>query len=61
MKLSIYINQEKAIEWGLNTSQCILVDLFASLSSWADIAKEIDGEIWYFFAKPKMLKEAPML
>lgn len=61
MKLSLYINQEKALEWGLSGSECFLVDLFSHLPKWADSHTVIDEEIWYFFAKPKILKEAPIL
>lgn len=60
MKFTITINQEKAIEWGLNLQQSSLIDLFLLLPQWAD-AEVIDGEVWYFFAKPKMLEEMPIL
>lgn len=61
MKLSIYINQVKSIEWWLNKTEAILVDLFSKLPLWADSNKTIWNDIYYFFAKPKILKECPIL
>lgn len=61
MKLTFFINQEKAIEWNLSYSECIVVDLFSHLPKWADSYQKIEDDIWYFFAKPKMLTEAPLL
>ena len=56
MKWNIYINQKKAIEWELSFAESILVDLFTAMPLWAE-----NDNWWYFFAKPKILEEAPML
>lgn len=60
MKYSIYINQTKAVEWGINLQEATLIELFSHLPTWAE-PEIIEGEIWYFFAKPKILEEAPIL
>ena len=61
MKYTIFINQTKVIEWWLNTSEAILVDLFSHLPKWAEKYQIINNEIWYFFSKKKILNEVPML
>ena len=61
MKYHILINQTKVLEWRLNMSEAILVDLFSHLPSWADKYQIINNEIWYFFSKKKILEEVPML
>jgi len=60
MKYNININQEKTLEWGLNLQQACLVDLFHILPTWAEM-EVIDGEIWYFFSKNKILEEIKIL
>ena len=61
MKKTIYINQEKAIEWGLSFPEASIIDLFCKLPLWADGKQREDWKIRYFFAKPKILKELPLL
>lgn len=60
MKYQVNINVEKCIAWELSLQEAVLVDLFVNLPSWAD-NKIIDGDTWYFFAKPKILEELPIL
>ena len=60
MKYSIFINQTKALEWGINLQEATLIDLFSHMPTWAK-PEVIENEIWYFFAKNKILDECPIL
>lgn len=59
MRFNTYINNSKCLEWELNASQGALFDLLNQLSSWADDVV-IDGEVYYFIAKSKILQELPL-
>lgn len=61
MKKTIYINQEKMLEWEIDLPHACIVDLFTKLPLWADGKQKEDGKIRYFFAKPKILSELPGL
>ena len=60
MRYSLYINQVRALEWGLNLPQCAVLSVVCEASSWAD-GTLMDGEIYYWFAKSKLLSELPMV
>ena len=60
MKYSLYINQVKAIEWGLNPQQAILFSFLYELPSWAN-SEIINGEPYYWVTKPKIIEELPLL
>jgi len=46
------------MDFGLNVSEAVLMDLFNQLSSWAD-EKLIDGETFYHCSRNKVLDELP--
>ncbi len=60
MRFSVYINQVKTIEWGLNTSETILFSFLHDLPTWAN-GKEFDSGIYYWVSKSKIIEELPML
>lgn len=60
MQYSIYINQERALEWGLNASQAILFGFLYEVPSWAD-PSVIDGQTFFRIAKSKISEELPLL
>lgn len=60
MKYSIYINQVKAIEWRLNLTEASVFAFCYELPSWAN-SSNINGEIWYQYAKTKIINEYPLL
>lgn len=60
MQFSLYINQVKALEWGLNAQQAVLFAFVYELSSWAD-AIEVDGFVYHRISKGKILRELPLL
>ena len=60
MKYSLYINQPKAVELGLNVSQALMFDLITGVHVWAqDII--VDGEVYYWVARSKICEELPIL
>lgn len=60
MRYSIFINQIKAVEWGLNLSDAAVFSFCYDLSAWAD--KVILGnEVYYFASRTKALEELPMV
>ena len=60
MQFSIYLNQAKALEWGLNLSQSVLFSYAYELQSWAK-AKVIGEEVFYWLSKSKATEEMPLL
>lgn len=60
MRYNISINQPKAIEWGLSLSEAFTFGFCYELPSWAD-AHEINGKVFYFASRHKVLKELPLL
>ena len=60
MQFSLYINQEKAVEWDLNLQQSILFSFLYSVPSWADPIS-INDEIYFFISKAKIAEELPIL
>lgn len=53
------INQVKCREWGLTLAQGALFDLLNQASSWAK-AHLIDGEVYYWVSRNKVLDEIPV-
>ncbi|TVO37370.1 hypothetical protein [Vibrio algivorus] len=60
MRFSLYINQEKAMEWGLNANLAILFGYLHDLPTWGK-AFVIDGEVYYWSGKDKIISELPLL
>ena len=59
MRFSTYINNQKAIEWGLNASQAALFDLLNQASSWAGEIV-IDGAVFYWVSRGGVIQELPL-
>lgn len=59
MRFSTYINNQKALEWGLNANQAALFDLLNQASSWAEEII-VDGIVYYWVSRNKVLEELPL-
>lgn len=60
MKYSILINQVRALEWGLTTSEAVVFSWIYELASWAD--KLIyDDKTYYFSSRAKACEELPIV
>lgn len=59
MRFSTYINNQKAIEWGLNANQAALFDLLNQASSWAEEVI-VDGVVYYWVSRHKVIEELPL-
>lgn len=60
MKYTWYINYIKCKEFGLKINQGAIMDLMTHLPLWAE-AKEIEGEIYYYFTAQKIIEELPII
>ena len=60
MKYYININQSKAVEWGLTSSEAIVFSWIYELSSWADKI-EYKNKIYYYGSKNKACEELPII
>ena len=60
MQFSIYINQPRAMEWGLNLQQATLFAFLYDVPNWATEVI-IDDRAFYWVAKGKILDELPVL
>lgn len=60
MKFSIYINQVKALEWGLNIQQSVLFNYLYELPSWAK-SFVVYGGVYWWAGKDKIISELPIL
>lgn len=61
MKYSSYIDNETALNWGLNVQQAVLFDWIYSLPSWADLMTSGSGKRFYYASKNLACKELPLL
>ena len=59
MRFSTYINNQKALEWGLNANQAALFDLLNQAPSWAEEII-VDGVVYYWVSRNKVLEELPL-
>ena len=59
MRFSTYINNQKALEGGLNANQAALFDLLNQASSWAEEII-VDGVVYYWVSRNKVLEELPL-
>lgn len=60
MQFSIVIDQSKAMEWHLSCAEAALFSFLYNLPSWAE-HKDIEGDLYYYVAKSKIIAEMPML
>lgn len=60
MQYSIFINQIKAVEWGISTQQAILFGFLHNSASWA-YSTVVDGITYYSLSKSKICTELPLL
>lgn len=60
MKSVSLIQNQKSHEWGLSIQEAYLFSFLYELPSWADHIP-VKGEIFYFCAKSKIIKELPLL
>jgi len=60
MQFSIFINQDKALEWGLNAQQAMLFAFLYEVPSWAKPTDK-GGVIYYHISKGKVVQEMPLL
>lgn len=59
MRFTTVINNVRCIEWGINQTQGALFDLLNQASSWAE-AISINGEIFYWVSREKIMQELPL-
>jgi len=60
MKYGFYIDQVRSLEWGMNPSQAIAFAFCYTLPSWAEPII-VEGKVFYFASRNKVLEEAPMI
>lgn len=60
MQFSLYINQVKALEWGLNAPQAMLFAFLYELPSWAEPIV-VNNVVHYRITKTKVIEELPLL
>ena len=60
MKYNININQKKAVEWGLTSSEAIVFSWIYELASWADKI-EYKNKTYYYGSKNKACEELPIV
>ncbi|WP_332399267.1 hypothetical protein [Vibrio metschnikovii] len=60
MRFSLFINQAKAMEWGLNVQQAILFSYLHDLPTWGKYTV-INGEAFWWSGKDKVICELPIL
>lgn len=59
MQIITQINNVKCLEWGLNANQGALFDMLNQSASWAKTVV-IDGEVWYWVSRNKVIEELPL-
>lgn len=59
MQIITHINNAKCLEWGLNANQGALFDMLNQSASWAKTVV-IDGEVWYWVSRNKVIEELPL-
>ncbi|WP_368882201.1 hypothetical protein [Shewanella algae] len=60
MRYSIYINQARAMEWGLNLQQSTLFSYLHDLPTWGKCVI-VNGEAYWWSGKDKIIVELPIL
>lgn len=60
MQFSIYLNQPRAQEWGLNLAQAVFFSYLYEAQSWCD-SEIINDQVYYWISKEKVIQELPIL
>lgn len=60
MQYHLIINQQKAIEWGLDLKLAGLFAFLYEVPSWAT-SVNVGGETWFWISRSKILEEVPVL
>jgi len=60
MKYSSYIDNVRALDWGLTIQQAYIFSWLWDIPSWSDTAI-FDNDVWYFASKTRALDELPLL
>jgi len=60
MRFTTYINNPRAIEWGLSLNEAYLFSWLYELPSWAE-SIITDNEVYYFASRLKVIEELPLL
>lgn len=60
MQFTILINQQKALEWGLNLSQAAVFSVIHQVPTWADEVIK-DDTTFYAISKQKLVSELPVV
>ena len=60
MQFSIFINQSRAVEWGLNSQQALLFAYLYTVPSWA-ASLTLNGLVYYRLDKAKVIDDLPIL
>lgn len=58
MRLTIYFNQVRMIEWGLNPNHAALVCALNQAHTWAE-ASVIDGKMFFWVSRKRVMDELP--
>ena len=58
MRLTIYFNQARMIEWGLNPNHAALVCALNQAHTWAE-ASVIDGKMFFWVSRKRVMDELP--
>jgi hypothetical protein len=59
MQYSVLIDQKRALEWGLDISECAVLELVARAASWATPGTS-GGKVFYQLTNAKMRAELPL-
>lgn len=60
MQLTVPIDQGCAMRWKLSLAQSLVFSFVYSLPSWAT-SKTVDGQVFYYITKGKIIEELPLL
>jgi len=60
MRYTISIDQIRSQEWKLTLSEAAVFDFCTRLASWAE-PMLIDGQVWYFASRNKVIEELPII
>lgn len=60
MQYTIFINQPRALEWGLNPQQATLFAFLYECPSWCNAVSQ-DDQVFFAISKKKIIEELPLL
>lgn len=58
MIFTVYFNQQRMVEWGLNANQAALVSLLNQVHTWAELSM-IDGKPYFWVSRQRVTEELP--